>query len=292
MKFGKTEHPEWIQFDLPQDHADTAAQLRRGLGAPPQVYVGCAKWNKRELLNFYPRGIKDELRYYATQFNSIEMNTTFYRMPEAGQVVTWAGKTPTDFRFYPKITQRISHLKRLKEVEELVAEYCHSIQCFGDRLGMVFLQMHSNFGFKNFERLQDFVSGFPTAIPLAVELRHPDWYHTAGNADALGELLREFHVTHVITDTAGRRDMLHMRLTTPVAFIRFVGANDPLTDRLRLEQWVERLKGWVDRGLQQICFFVHQNEELESPALAAFLIEKLNATFGWELKVPALMDNL
>lgn len=83
MKFGRLDQPEHIDFTLPADHPDTEMVLRRNSAVKPlQVYVGCAKWNRYELKNFYPRGTKDELAYYATQFNSIEMNTTFYRIPE------------------------------------------------------------------------------------------------------------------------------------------------------------------------------------------------------------------
>jgi uncharacterized protein YecE (DUF72 family) len=79
--------------------------------------------------------------------------------------------------------------------------------------------------------------------------------------------------------------MMHMRLTTPTAFIRYVGANHP-SDYTRLDEWVERIAEWKDAGLQQLYFFVHQNVELDSPLLAAHFIEKLNKRLGTNLHIP------
>ena len=81
MKFGKVEQPELIDFSLPPDHIDTDVLLGKLHDKNPfTVHVGCAKWNKQDLKNFYPKGTKDELAYYSTQFNSIELNATFYRI--------------------------------------------------------------------------------------------------------------------------------------------------------------------------------------------------------------------
>ena len=94
MKFGKVDNPESIDFTLPKDHPDTAGVLAKTKSEGIQsVYVGCAKWNRQDLKNFYPRGTKDELSYYSTQFNSIEMNSTFYNSPSKEQVQKWKEKT-------------------------------------------------------------------------------------------------------------------------------------------------------------------------------------------------------
>jgi uncharacterized protein YecE (DUF72 family) len=92
-------------------------------------------------------------------------------------------------------------------------------------------------------------------------------------------------MANIIVDTAGRRDMLHMRLTSPVAFVRYVGANHP-TDKDRLDDWIERIKKWRKEGLQKLYFFVHQNVELESPLLATHFIEEINKAFKLSLHIP------
>lgn len=292
MKFEQSENPELIDFTLPEDHPRTSEILRQNDKSKPlTIYVGCAKWNKTDLKNFYPRGTKDELSYYSTQFNSIELNATFYNMPSRQQVITWREKTPEHFRFFPKITQSISHMRRLNDVQSLTTEYCDNISNFEDRLGMVFLQLHDNFKYKNYDRLVSFIENFPKAIPLAVELRNTEWFNDQAISKEVYTLFEKHGVSNIVVDTAGRRDLLHMRLTTPKVFVRYVGANNPQSDRERLDDWANRLKIWVDQGIRDIYFFVHQNIELESPFLSAYFIEKLNKQFGTNLQIPKLITS-
>jgi len=291
MKFGKTENAGEIDFTLPPDHLQTSLLLKQiQSDLPINLYVGCAKWNRKELKNFYPRGTKDELTYYSQQFNSIELNATFYSIPTAKQVITWREKTPEEFRFFPKISQRISHFGRLENVDSLVTEYGDAVVNFESRLGMVFLQLHDNFGPKNFNRLIHFVEQFPQAIPLAIELRNTEWFNNPSVSNELYRLFEANRVTNILVDTAGRRDLLHMRLTSPYAFVRYVGANETMNDRKRLDDWIERLSCWIDSGLRNINFFVHQNIEEESPRLADYFIAQANRKFGLQLRRPQLQE--
>jgi hypothetical protein len=83
MQFGKVEDPSIINFSLPADAPETKEVLKNTSKNDFEAYVGCAKWNKADLKGFYPRGTKDELTYYATQFNCIELNATFYNLPSS-----------------------------------------------------------------------------------------------------------------------------------------------------------------------------------------------------------------
>lgn len=287
MKFGQSDNPEVIDFTLPTDNADTDRILKKGKGKF-NLYVGCAKWNKQDLKNFYPRGTKDELTYYATQFNSIELNATFYNMPSKQQVETWKNKVPDNFKFFPKITNSISHFKRLVDVKTSVDEYCDAVSLFGEKLGMVFLQMHDNFKPKDFERVEKFVREFPKGIPLAIELRNTEWFNDEKAASAYYQLLEENNITNIVVDTASRRDMLHMRLTTPTAFIRYVGANHP-SDYTRLDDWLVKVKQWKESGLDNLYFFVHQNIEEASPLLSAYFIKNLNKELNLNHQIPVTL---
>ena len=97
MKFGKVENAEIIDFSLPLDHEGTKQVLPGKKDNNLEVSVGCAKWNKNELKGFYPRGTKDELTYYSTQFNAIELNATFYNDFGFDQMAKWRDKTPDRF---------------------------------------------------------------------------------------------------------------------------------------------------------------------------------------------------
>ncbi len=287
MKFGKVAEPEKVDFTLPADHPDTARVLEQygDPGQKPEVYIGCAKWNRADLKGFYPRGTKDELTYYATQFNSIELNATFYRPYGPDQYTTWAEKASEGFKFFPKLNQEVSHWKRLKDAEDITRTLVDSALALEDKLGMLFLQMHDNFKPKDIAQVEAFLKAFPKNVPLAVEFRNTAWFTEPEVAREIFNMLEAYQATNIIVDTAGRRDMLHMRLTTPYAFVRYVGANIP-SDYDRLEDWLDKLEAWIEQGIKGIYFFIHQNVEKESPLLAAHFIEGINKRFGYNLKVP------
>lgn len=289
MKFGQVEDPSLIDFTLPKDDAKTKEILEKNKSGLQNISVGCAKWNKTDLKGFYPKGTKDELTYYATQFNSIELNATFYSLPSPEQVLTWKEKTPAAFKFFPKITNTVSHFRRLINVDDVVTQYATSMLNFGDQLGMVFLQLHDNFKPKDYDRIEKFVKSWPREIPLAIELRSAEWFEEE-NFEKVSALFEENNITNIIVDTAGRRDMLHMRLTTDSAFIRYVGANAE-SDYERLDDWLERIKIWKNQGLKNLYFFVHQNVEKASPLLSAYFIEKLNAEFGTSIVIPKMAES-
>lgn len=291
MQFGKVADPGKVDFSLPKDAPDTARVLKAAKPTDEfEISVGCAKWNKTDLKGFYPKGTKDELAYYSTQFNSIELNATFYGMPSWQQVETWKNKTPDNFRFFPKLTNTISHFKRLIDVDEPIGEFCNAVSNFEHKLGMAFLQLHDNFKPRDFDRLKQVLENFPPEIPLAVEVRNEEWFSDKKISKAYGDLLEKLGMANIIVDTAGRRDMLHMRLTSPVAFVRYVGANHP-SDKARLDDWLTRIKKWRKDGLQKLYFFVHQNIELESPLLATHFIEGINKAFKQKLTIPARQSN-
>lgn len=119
-------------------------------------------------------------------------------------------------------------------------------------------------------------------------MRSKEWYSDKEIWSEYCHFLETHHTANVIVDTAGRRDMMHMRLTTPTAFIRFVGCNVDEIDYKRIDDWVERLVQWKDSGLKQLHFFVHQNLEKSSPLFSAYLIEKLNNKLNLGLHIPEM----
>jgi uncharacterized protein YecE (DUF72 family) len=285
MQFGSVETVNGIDFSLPKDHPDTKKNLGGKEAKKFLAYVGCAKWNKTDLKNFYPKGTKDELEYYSTQFNSIELNASFYTRYPKSQFEKWHDKTPKGFKFFPKVNQDISHRKRLNEAKTFTEDFCVAVSGLDEKLGMVFLQLPDNFKPKFFDRLESYVAEFPKDVPLAVELRNEEWFTDKVIADKVADLFKKHDVTNVIVDTAGRRDIIHMRLTSPKAFIRYVGANHA-SDYGRLDPWVDRISKWKKEGLKEVCFFLHQNVEMESPLLAEYFINKLNKKLDLDLHVP------
>lgn len=296
MEFGKVspEDLSQIDFTLPPDHPGTTALLKKQKKkADTKIFVGCAKWGRPDWVGkIYPKKTKagDFLEHYARQFNCIELNATFYRMPTRKQTSGWKSKVGDDFKFCPKFVDQITHIKRLKEVDELTDRFLEGISGFEKNLGPVFLMPHPGMGPKTLETLEAFIQSLPKDIELYTELRHKDWF---GNPEAFGAvfaMLERNHSGSIITDASGRRDCVHMRLTTPSAFIRFVGNGLHPTDYTRCEDWIQRMKAWADQGIDSMYFFMHQHEELHSPELCRYLIPKINAQLGTNIHVPQFVE--
>ena len=287
MKFGKVENPALLDLSLPVDHKDTARVLKSSGydEQKPKVFIGCPRWAKAELKGFYPKGTKDELTYYSSQFNSIEMNAFYYRIFPTTTVDKWYDRSAPDFTFFPKVPQLISQFRRLKNCENELNDFLVSISHFKEKLGTVFLQMNDNYNPSNFDDFARFIENWPKDLPLTAELRNTDWFNDLSVANRLFNLLEENGIGNTITDTAGRRDIIHMRLTNPTCFVRFTGANH-VSDVDRLDEWFERLSDWRGKGIKQINFFIHQTIEKDLQMLSARLIQKINEEWGYNMKVP------
>lgn len=285
MKFGAVDNPSEIIFQLPDDQFDAISGQNNF-----RVLTGYPKWTKKDLPGLFPKGVKDELNYYASQFDAIELNATFYTDYNKDQIIKWKERTGPNFRFYPKVHRFVSHIKRLKDSRDSVDRFCESVWYFAEKLGTCFLQLHDNFGPENMDRLVTFLNYWPVDLPLAIELRHSDWYTDQETYKTLVQLLKKYNVTNILTDTAGRRDLLHMNPVTTIPFIRFV-ATGHKSDYTRLNDWVERLGKWRDKGVNTVAFFIHQNAELESPLLSQYFIDQLNNRLFLNINKPKIITN-
>ena len=290
MKFGKVDNPELVDFTLPPDHFETKRVFNNcTVNGKINLYIGCAKWSKTELKDFYPKGTKDELPYYSTQFNAIELNASFYRIFPPEQFKLWKEKTTKGFKFFPKLVQNISHFKRLSEdAQPYLDQFLASVIQLEEKLGMCFLQTPHNFAPKSIDRLEPFLQKFPEDIPIAIEFRHKGWFEDPKVFTALCDILEAFKVTLIMTDSPGRRDVLSMRLTTNTAFIRFNSINTK-QDKVRLDQWMHKFEAWQKQGLQNIYLFIHQKINEDHPLLAAYVINQVNKKLGTQLSVPTML---
>ncbi|MFA6057618.1 MAG: DUF72 domain-containing protein [Taibaiella sp.] len=297
MNFGKVSEQELehIDFALPADPLVNKSVLAEGNGNT-KFLVGCAKWGRKDWIgSLYPQGIKEKdfLKYYARVFNSIEFNGFYYNQHSKEQVLKWKEAVPEDFLFCPKFTQYITHVKRLKDAQPQVDEFLEVVSAFGKNLGPIFLMPHPQMTLDALETLETFIDYLPEDINVFLELRHEEWYKSNDGFNAeLYDFLKEKRRGTVITDAAGRRDCAHMHLSTPECFIRFVGNSLHHTDYERIDEWVSRIKSWMDEGLEKCYFFMHQHEELHSPQLIKYLIEELNKKCGTNIKAPVMQTTL
>jgi len=279
MKYGhvSTDVLETIHFTLPPDQV-LINKDEKELSGGYKIFCGCGKWGIKEWVgNLYPEGTKEDnfLNAYMGRFNAIELNSTFYRLSRTS-IEEWAAVAKgSNFKFCPKWSRRISHISWLKDVEESTAFFIDACTLFTENLGATFLQLPENFGPKYMDRVQGFLELIPNDYPLHLELRHKDWFESQ-TFEEISNLLASKKFGLVITDTAGRRDVIHMTLTAPVVFVRFNGYGLHPTDYSRLDEWAERIKTWERQGIREVYFFCHQADERHTPEICRYFLRILS----------------
>lgn len=151
---------------------------------------------------------------------------------------------------------------------------------FGDRLGICFLQLPPHFLPQKAEVLINYLENFPAETRLAIEFRHKDWFDYPNEEirEAVREVfsvMRRYGFIALMTDVAGRRDVMHMRLTSETMVLRLVGNALDKTDYERMEDWIERMDKWTKEGLKEFHFWLHQPDNIKTAEMAVFLIQKL-----------------
>ncbi len=295
MDFGRLPSLVGVEFRLPPDAPATARVLARapvGEG-PGSVRIGAPTFAHKEWVGtYYPAGTKenDYLRQYARQWPTLELNSTHYGLPAEATVARWRAATPAGFRFCPKLPQRITHDLALGPVADPdVAAFGRWLALLGpERVGMPFAQLPPTFGPDSLPALHRFLLLYRDVVggPLAVELRHPLWFSSPLAAGEVFNLLEALAVTAVISDVAGRRDVLHQRLTTATAFVRLNAHGLDPTDYARADAWAERLADWLRAGLHTAYIFIHQRDPRHTPVLARYLAEQVAARTGQAVPAP------
>lgn len=293
MDFGRLDNIEQVDFSFPPDHPGVKKILNGTRSDKLSVYVGAPVWTHEEFIGkIYPANAKakDFVKYYGGQFNSVELNATLYRVPEPKTIKAWANVVPEGFKFCPKLHQSISHTKEdISKSIGALHEFHNVVQHFGDKLGTCFLQLPPWFSSSSVSSLTEFLDNCPVN-DLAVELRNESWFSESTRLSELCNYLYKNNYSLVITDVAGRRDVLHQRLTNKTAFIRYTANNLHPTDFKRLDDWVKRATEWINSGLENLYFFVHTKNKGLTPELAIYFIEKLNAACGLDIKPPHILS--
>ncbi len=296
MEFGRVEEHELnnIDFSLAKEPTFNKKILTGKAAKHPKVYLGCAKWGRPEWVGkIYPQKTKEKnfLQHYVEHYNCIELNITHYKIYGAAGTGKWKDKAKgRDFLFCPKMYQGITHRGTLKGKEFLTREFLRGVKGFEEHLGPIFVQVSDTFSPNRKEDLFKFMLSLPNELQFFLEVRHPAWFSKEKEREELFEFLRANNMGAVITDTAGRRDCAHMRLTIPKAFIRFVGNSLHPTDYNRADTWVQRMKYWLDHGLKELYFFMHMHDEATSPELTVYLVDKINKECGLNLIKPKFID--
>jgi uncharacterized protein YecE (DUF72 family) len=186
--------------------------------APPEVRIGCSGWQYRHWRgDFYPADLaqKQWLDYYTTQFDTVEINNTFYRLPEAEAFANWRARVPTRFLYAVKASRFLTHMKKLKDPVEPLDRLFSRARLLGSRLGPVLYQLPPHWTV-DVERLTVFVRSLPARRRHAIEFRDPSWY-----TDEVFTLLARHRVACCVHDMAG--SAIADRVAGPFVYARFHG---------------------------------------------------------------------
>ncbi len=230
------------------------------------TWVGTSGYNYPEWKgSFYPPALAASkmLPYYAERFRTVEINYTFYRMPNAKVLAGWMAQTPPGFRFTLKAPKRITHDRRLKDVGELVKGFCELAGGLGDRLATLLFQLPPNLKCQP-EVFDAFLETLPPKVPAAFEFRHESWHD-----DTIFERLRARNLALCIADTGDR--------TTPfveTADYGYLRLRDEGYEPADLERWAAALAARRDRWREAFVYFKHE-EAGKGPQFAQALTEIL-----------------
>jgi len=200
---------------------------------------------------FYPEKLPagEMLRFYAGHFRTVEINNTFYRMPDETVLSRWSQEVPDGFAFSVKAPRRISHDKRLREAQSDLTEFARRTAVLGPKRGPILFQLPP-FMRRDLPRLQEFLGGLPPALVTAFEFRHRSWFE-----DSVYEALRARAAMFCIADTDEGE--------TPL-----VSTSDCGYLRLRRERYDDaELRSWAERiGTQPwsraYVYFKHEDAGL------------------------------
>jgi uncharacterized protein YecE (DUF72 family) len=237
-----------------------------------KIYIGTSGWVYKDWAkNFYPEEIpkKRHLAFYATQFPTVEINASFYRLPTEKMLRDWREAVPASFLYAMKGSRVVTHLRRLKPGARsfpLLLERSHHL---GHRLGPILWQLPPSLP-KNTERLTHFLQQLPRRIAHAIEFRHPTWLE-----DGVGDILKRFGVAKVwISSLAMPTDF---EVTANFVYLRFHGLRDgsahDYTDE-ELEPWAEHLRRCAREGLSGFVYF-NNDVNTRAPLNALRLMQML-----------------
>jgi uncharacterized protein YecE (DUF72 family) len=218
-----------------------------------ELHVGTSGYSYKEWKGpFYPEDLsaKDMLSYYGERLNSVEINNTFYRLPKASVLESWASQVPHTFRFSIKASRRITHFTRLKEESRDPTEYLLStVTALGERLGVLLFQLPPNLK-KDVPRLTGFLEMLPEGTPAAFEFRHDTW-----KDEEVYDVLRKRDMAYVCADTDESGTDEPLVTTAGWGYLRL---RRPDYEDADLGRWAEAIaaSGWR----RAFVFFKHEDE--------------------------------
>jgi uncharacterized protein YecE (DUF72 family) len=226
------------------------------------LYVGTSGYSYKEWKgSFYPETIpaKDMLSYYASRLQAVELNNTFYRMPQPSMIENWKAQVPENFRFSVKAPQVITHFRRLKDAGPQTRQLLKTVSALEERLGAVIFRLPENMK-KDLKRLETFVKDLPADTPAVFDFRHPTWFD-----DEVYAVLRSHNRVLCVSDI----EELPESYTHKTADWGYVRLRRVRYTKADLIKWNKRIKAQVWKNTY--VFFKHEDEGTGPKLAARFL---------------------
>ena len=274
MQFGKPDTFEGLPegwWNLPPDGMCVGGEARACT-----VRTGGTMWTIDAWRgSVYPAGVPKRVwpAYYGKAFDTIEFNATHYRIHPAARMAEWAAAMPDDFRFCAKFPQIISHFRRFRGCEGPTDDFIAGLLALGTKRGPAFIQLPPHFAPAHSEALLDYLAVWPRELHVAIEFRHPGWFAGGAAAEDVWAAMAALGIGTVISDTALRRDAVHMRRTADFVLVRYGGGDGHPSDAMRLAAWADRCAVWAENGCREIHFLVHQPDSLRTPTTCRDFID-------------------
>jgi uncharacterized protein YecE (DUF72 family) len=221
---------------------------------PARCWIGTSGWSYRHWRGpFYPSSMAkggDQLRFYAEQFDTVEVNGTFYRLIEVETLRRWREATPAGFVFACKGSRYLTHMKRLKDAEQGVGRFFERVEALEDKLGPIVFQLPGRFKPVR-ARLAAFLKTLPADHRYAFEFRDPAWFQPE-----ILEILAPRNVALCLYEFAGQQAPLET--TADFVYIRLHGPGGPYQGSYgdpALRAWAKRIRGWAKADLDVYCYF-------------------------------------
>ena len=251
----------------------------KSAGDAGRMRLGTSSWSCDDWKGLvYPKEAarKEYLPVYATRYDTVEIDATWYRIPSEFLVRKWERDTPDGFLFSAKIPKTVTHEKVLVDCEEDLAAFLRRMDILGDKLGPLLLQFPYGFKSDQFENLERFLPTLPSGYRFVVEVRHKSWL-----GDPFFDLLEKHGVPLALIDHPWmpRLD----RLTGPYAYVRWLGDrkgiekktktwNEVIVDRTKaLGWWAERIRDMTARGIDVYGYFNNHYAGYAPGSLEQFL---------------------
>jgi uncharacterized protein YecE (DUF72 family) len=223
-----------------------------------RIHIGTSGWSYKHWIgNFYPTDVKakDHFAYFRQFFNTVELNNPFYHLPPKQTFVNWKNVVPDDFVYAVKASRYITHMKKLKEPAESLANFLENVVGLEEKLGVILFQLPPGWQL-NLERLREFLEKLPPGHRYTFEFRNHTWY-----VPEVYSLLKHYNCAFCIYELEGHVSPLEV--TANFVYVRLHGPGGKYQGSYweeALQWWAGRCKEWSTEGKDVFVYFDNDQE--------------------------------